>query len=123
MRAYTGEVKIISNSSFQEVINYNLNHSRIVINIPVSYDTNIDKLESTLRKIKEGIEKDKNVYSMNLLGIDKFSDSAIEYAIVLECVPMTHYGIKRKALADIKKLFDEENIVIPYNKLDVHIDK
>ena len=30
IKAFTGEVKIISNSSFIEVINYNLNHSKII---------------------------------------------------------------------------------------------
>ena len=60
---------------------------------------------------------------MELLGIDEFADSSIKYAIMLECVSMTHYGIKRKVLGLIKSKFDENNIVIPYNKIDVHIEK
>lgn len=123
IKAYTGEVMTLSNSSFTEVINYNLNHSKVVIKVPVHYNTKIDKLEKILNEIKTIIEEDKDVYSMELLGIDEFGDSSINYAIIVECVALTHYGIKRKILGLIKKRFDEEKIIIPYNQIDVHIEK
>lgn len=123
VRSYTGEVKILANSSFTEVINYNLERSKIVISIPVHYETNMEQLEKVLNEIKGQLEKEKNIYSMELLGIDEFGDSAINYAIVIECESMTHYGVKRKALGLIKKTFDEEGIKIPYNQIDVHIEK
>lgn len=123
VRAYNGEVKILANSSFTEVINYNLEHSKVLIYIPVHYNTSMEKLESVLNDVKKTIEKEKNVYSMELLGIDDFGDSAIKYAIVIDCESMTHIGAKRKVLGLIKKKFDEEGIVIPYNQIDVHIEK
>lgn len=123
IRAYTGEVMTLSNSSFTEVINYSLNRSKLVISVCVSYDTKIEKLEKVLNDIKGVIEEEKDVYSMELLGIDDFLDSSIKYSVIVECVSMTQIGIKRKVLGLIKKKFDEENIVIPYNKLDVHIEK
>ena len=123
IRAYTGEVMTLSNSSFTEVINYNLNNSKVLIKVPVSYDIKMEKLEETFNSIKTIIEEDDNVYSMELLGIDEFDSSSINYAIMLECVPLTHYGIKRKVLGLIKSNFDKNNIVIPYNKIDVHIEK
>ena len=123
IRAYTGEVKILSNSSFSEVINYNLNHSKVIIQIPVSYEINIDQVEDVLKKVKEKVDKLKDVYGMELLGVDSFSDSAIIYAIVVECYPMTQIGVKRETLKLIKKEFDQEKIEIPYNQVDVHIEK
>lgn len=123
IRAYTGEVKILSNSSFSEVINYNLNHSKVVIHLPVSYSLSLERLESVLEKVKKEVVKNKNVYGMELLGVDAFGDSAVIYAISVECYPMTHIGVKRDVLKLIKKTFDEEGIEIPYNQLDVHIEK
>lgn len=123
IKAYTGEVKILSNSSFSEVINYNLNHSRVIIQVPVCYEVDIDKVEAVLNQVKEQIEKNKNVYGMELLGVDSFEDSSVNYAIVVECYPMTQVGVKREVLKLIKKTFDKEGIVIPYNQLDVHIEK
>lgn len=123
IKAYTGEVMTLSNSSFTEVINYNLNNSKVVIKVPVGYDIDICKLENILNDIKDIIMEEEDVRGMDLLGIDEFGDSAIKYAIIVECVALKHYGIKRKILGLIKKKFDEENIVIPYNQIDVHIDK
>ena len=123
IRSYTGEIKIISNSAFNEVINYNLNKSKVVIDIPVSYDIDIDKLESVLDVIRVDVEKIKDVHKMELLGVDSFMDSSIMYAIAVECAPMTGIVVKRSVLKIIKKTFDKEGIVIPYNQLDVHIDK
>ena len=123
IKAYTGEIKILSNSSFTEIINYNLSHTKLIINIPVSYDTNINTLEKILNNTKDKIQKIKNVYNANLLGVDSFGDSAIMYALEIECAPNTHIGIKREVLKLIKQDFDENKIVIPYNQLDVHIEK
>ena len=121
LKAYTGEVKIISNSSFTEVTNFNLNHSKIIIYVPFSYDIKIEKIETSLNKVKEKIEQNKNVYNMELLGVDNFDSSSINYAIVIECTSMTHIGVKREALKLIKQEFDKDNIEIPFNQLDVHI--
>lgn len=123
IRAYTGEVMTLSNSSFTEVINYNLSNSKVMVYVPVHYEVDVIKLEKILNKIKVIIEDDVNVYGMDLLGIDEFSDSCIKYAIVIECASMTHFGVKRKVLGLIKKMFDDNNIVIPYNQIDVHIEK
>ena len=41
IRAYTGEVMIIANHLIEEVINHSVEKSLAVIDIPVSYDTNI----------------------------------------------------------------------------------
>lgn len=121
IKSYTGEVKILSNSSFNEVINYSLNHTKVIINIPLSYNTKIDKIETILNKIKEQVEMNQNVYTMDLLGVDDFADSAIKYAIIIECAPMTHIAVKREVLKIIKQTFDKEKIEIPYNQLDIHI--
>lgn len=123
IQAYTGEVKILANSCFQEVINYNLNPSKILIYVPVGYEVEIEKIEEILENIKKEIVKNKDVRSMDLLGVDEFKDSYISYAIVVECASMTHFGIKRQVLKLIKREFDKEGIEIPYNQLDVHIDK
>ena len=121
IKAFSGEIKILSNSSFTEVINYSINNTKIVINIPVSYNTKIEKIETSLNKIKEQIENNPNVYKMDLLGIDEFADSAIKYAIIIECVPMTQIAVKRETLKIIKQIFDKDKIEIPYNQLDIHI--
>lgn len=122
IKAYTGEVKIISNSSFHEVINYNMSLSKLLVDIPVSYTTDIDKLENVLEELKPEISKIENVRKeAELLGVISFSESAIVYRIAVDCLPYTHFAVNRKILKLVKKALDKNKIEIPYNKLDVYI--
>lgn len=123
IKSYTGEVKILSNSSFSEVTNYNLANDVIFLTIPVSYEVDLDKLEEVLVDVSKQVKDIKGVRKMDLLGIDSFDDSSMKYAVSIECAPMGGYAIKRSVLKIIKKEFDKNQIVIPYNQLDIHIEK
>ena len=123
VKAYTGEVMILSNSSFNKVVNFNLNHTKLVLMLPVSYDTKIEYLESVLEEIKKEVVKMKHVYTMELLGVDEFADSSVNYAVMIDCAAMQHVGIKSQVLKLIKLRFDQEGIEIPYQKVDVNIMK
>lgn len=118
----SGDVLILSNSSFKEVINYSRNNSTLVVTLDVSYDTDIDLLEQVLENIRSDVEKISNVIgNYKLLGINDFSTSSIKYLVSIECKANCQYQVKRDYLKLIKKVFDENNIEIPYNKLDVNV--
>ena len=57
IKSATGDVKILPNSSFRTVINHSMNDTTLFINVDVSYDTNISKLEKTLKTMEEDILK------------------------------------------------------------------
>ena len=123
IRAYTGEIMSISNSAFNKVINYNLGDSRLFISIPFGYDEKVENVERVLDEVLKEIKKERNIKKTELLGVEEFEDSCIKYAVAIECKPNTHIATKRLFLRNVKSAFDENNIVIPYNKLDIHIEK
>ena len=124
IKAYTGEVKILSNSSFTEVINYNKSLTKLVVKIPVSYSTSINKLESVLFSIEEDIKNIENVKGeVEFLGLDELSESSMVYVIAVDCVAYKHFAIKRQILRLVKETLDNNKIEIPYNKLDVYMKK
>jgi len=57
----SGDVLIISNSSFKEVKNFSKNNTNLVMNLDVAYDTDIDKLEKVLKDLEEEVLKMENV--------------------------------------------------------------
>lgn len=123
IKAFTGEVKSIGNSSFTEVTNYNLAETDLFIKLNVAYDTNIDKLEKTLEDLRDDILAIENVKDYKLLGIDALGDSSIVYIIDVTCKAMTGAGIKRKVLRIVKEQFDKKGINIPYTTVDINIRK
>ena len=62
-------------------------------------------------------EKDKFV------RITNYKDSSICYTIRVWVSKDDYWDTKFDLLENIKKEFDKDNISIPYNQLDVHIDK
>ena len=125
IRAYTGEVMILSNSSFNKVTNFNLEAPRLSIKIPIGYEEDLLKIEGIIDKVLNELkEEDKNIKKVEMLGVDSFEESYINYAVAIECVIGTYYvGIRRKFLRNIKLAFDKNKIAVPYNQLDVHIEK
>lgn len=123
IKAFTGEVKCIGNSSFTEVTNYNLAVADLFIKLNVAYNTDIDKLEEVLESLREDILKIENVKDYKLLGVDALEESSIVYMIDITCRAMTGAGIKRKVLRMVKEKFDEEGINIPYTTVDINIRK
>ena len=118
----TGDVLILSNSSFKEVINFSRTNNNLVITLDVAYNTDIDKLEKVLKNLEEEVLKIENVIgNYSLLGINEFSASSIKYLVSIECKANCQYQIKRDYLKLVKKSFDKNKIEIPYNKLDVNI--
>ena len=121
IRGFNGDIKSISNSSFKEVIIYNMSNTILYIDLPVAYGTDIEKLEDTLKSMKKDVLSIENVKDYSLLGVNEFNSSSISYLVSIECAPNKGYQIKRDYYGLILKYFKENNIEIPYNKIDVNI--
>lgn len=122
LKAYTGEIKIISNRNIQEVINHSLGMSLAIIDIPVSYDEDQKKIEKILTDLCVKLTDELlNINGkVNLLGINSFEESAIVYRITVETKPMKHFEIQREILKQVKMEFDKRKLEIPYKQVVIH---
>lgn len=116
---------IISNREITQITNHSLANSLAIVDIPVSYDEDNQKIEdiltslcTQLTKSLKGIKGD-----VELLGINSFDESAIVYRIVVETEAMEHYRIQREILKEVKVTFDCKNIEIPYKQVVIHNGK
>lgn len=125
VKAYNGEVMIIPNHLIEEVINHSLENSLAVVDIPVSYDTDIELLESVLKDLF--LDLSGSVVGLksevNLLGIQSYDDSSIVYRITVLTSPMEHYRVERELKKIIKNALDSNNIEIPFLQVVVHNGK
>ncbi len=97
--------------------------SRFVVDIPLSYDEDFERIHKLFGDNCERIQKIEDVKECRFLGTENFGESSILYRILILCDSTKKAAVRREVLYEIQKILDEENIVIPYNQLDVHFDK
>lgn len=98
------------------------NERRLDISIDVSYNNKIDdvkkSIESVLSKEKR-INHDKDVF----VRLTNYKESSMEYTIRVWVNKDDYWNTKFDLLENIKNKFDSDGITIPYNQLDIHVDK
>lgn len=122
IKAYTGEIKIIANRNILEVINHTLEDARAIVNIGVSYEEDLEKVEDTLNDLCQKLTKELSFIKGNveLLGITEFKDSSIEYQMTVTTEVNQQYTVERMIRKRIKQEFDQKGISIPYNQMVIH---
>lgn len=122
LRSLTGEIMIVPNHLIEEVINHSLEKSVAVVDIPVSYDTNIDKLEKVLNELFADLDKSLTGLKgeIKLLGLQSYDDSSITYRVCVDTVPMEHLRIERELKKAIKVALDKNHIEIPFTQVVIH---
>lgn len=122
IKSYQGSVKILANRNIIDVINYSMEPSLAIVDVSVSYEENLDKIEKVLTELAQELTSslDKLKGEVELLGIRDLDDSAIIYRLTVPTVPLENFQIERKIRRAIKSRFDEKKIKIPYPQVEVH---
>ncbi|MGK7390137.1 MAG: mechanosensitive ion channel family protein [Candidatus Cyclobacteriaceae bacterium M2_1C_046] len=105
----------------------NLTHiwSQVLFDIGISYNEQVDKVMEVLKELGAEMNKDP-AYSeliigdLEMLGVDKFNESAIVIRFLVKTRPLKQWIVKRELLRRIKNRFDELGIEIPYPHLTVY---
>jgi small conductance mechanosensitive channel len=124
LRDTDGTVHHIPNGEIKKASNLSKDFSRINIDIGVSYDTDLEKLEKTINEagIKMAAEekwKDSVIKAPAFLRVDNFADSAIIVKISGETKPMKQWDVAGEFRKRLKIAFDKNGIEIPYPQIVV----
>ncbi|MBU7318826.1 mechanosensitive ion channel family protein [Paenibacillus oleatilyticus] len=119
VKSWTGEVHIIPNGTIVQVTNFSVNNSLAVIDVSVTYETDIDFamkiLEDTVKTFYD--TSVDMVKEPEVLGIHMMGATEITLRITAECKPNQQFGVARKLNAEIKKAFEANGIQIPYPRM------
>lgn len=115
----------INNGNTYVIANRNINQAlkistQLDIDIPISYDENINKIENVLEEIVRKISDLENVKEVYYRGVSEFGTSAIKYKIRMYCKQEYKPQTKRDANRIVKMELDKNNIKIPYTQIVVH---
>ena len=108
----------ISNTSLVNVTEHDMR--RVDIPFSVAYDSDMEKVKRvTIETIKDvdGYLPDEQI----LFYIDEFADSGINMYVKFYATIEKFFDAKWDAMSKLKKAFDENDIEIPFNQMDVHM--
>ncbi|WP_373077438.1 mechanosensitive ion channel family protein [Fusobacterium varium] len=103
------------------VINHDANeYRRIKLTVPVAYECDQNRAVEVLERISktfEGLENERKSF----INIMSYGDSSVNIYFIVWTKREHYYSVRSKLMAYIIKVFNEENIEIPYNKLEVNL--
>lgn len=126
LRDLSGNVHFVRNSDISVVTNMTKDYSYYVFEVGVAYKENIDDVIKVLQQIDEEMRSDPNYRSdiiepLEILGLDKFADSAIIVKARTKTLPICQWRVGREFNRRIKNTFDRLNIEIPFPHTTVYM--
>lgn len=120
LKAYTGEIKIIYNRNISEIINYTKEKSNLVLDINVSYDSDVKLVKNILDNICTKFKDKYTLEEISCLGVQELSDNSIKFRLVVKSKYLEQFSLDRELKKEIILSFKKNNITIPYKQVVVH---
>lgn len=119
LRDLSGNVHVIPNSSIDMVTNMTKEYSRYVLDVGVAYREDVDEVIGVLQEVDEAMRADLEygkdmLEPIEILGLDRFADSAIVVRARLKTKPIQQWRIGREFNRRMKQVFDARGIEIPF---------
>ncbi|WP_426450392.1 mechanosensitive ion channel family protein [Paenibacillus sp. S-38] len=119
IKSWTGEIHILPNGTINQVTNFSVNNSLAVVDVNVTYETDIDQAIQILKDTAEAYyEKSMDIVKApQVLGVQTMGISEITLRLTAECKPNAQFGVARDLYSLIKKAFEASGIQIPYPRV------
>ena len=116
VQSLLGEIKIINNSDIRNTINASNNLILTVVEIPISHDENLERVEKIIKDNLENIKKaiPQIVETPTYGNVDKFTDQGVVFRIYIKTTELDKWAARRAVNREVKLLFDKHNIKISY---------
>ncbi len=114
-------IKIIGNSAITTVVNLTQELSVAICDCDISYNEDIDNVESVIKKNLQSMKKKiPALVDVSYVGIASLADSGVTLRFVGHCKEENRYQTVRDMNKWIYKLFNDNNILIPYPQIVVN---
>lgn len=128
LRDFAGNVHYISNGHINVVTNKTKDYSCYVFEIGVAYKEDVDEVFKVIKEVDEALRSDPEFQDdilepMEILGLDKFADSAIIIKARTKTKPIKQWRVAREFNRRLKINFDEKKIEIPFPHLTLYLGK
>ncbi len=126
LRDLEGHVHYVPNGEITVVTNRTREFATTLIEVGIAYREDPDEAFAVMREVTETMRadpawKERMTAELEILGVDKWADSAVILRGRLRVVPpIQQWNVKREYLKRLKKAFDGRGIEIPFPHLTVY---
>ncbi len=125
----TADNKVISVPNSQvfndRIINYSTaEQRRVEILVPTSYENDMEKVKAALHKAiahTAGVLPDGEATAAPVARLKEFGASSMNYTVRVWCKSSDYWSVYYDLMENIKRVYDEEGLTIPFNQLDVRV--
>ena len=119
LRAYNGDVHTVPYSSIDVVTNMTKDFSYYVLDVPVAYKEDVDRVVEVLKGIDGQLRREWPyrrliLEPIEIAGVDAFRDSAVIVKARTKVRAGEQWKVGREFNRRIKQCFDEQGIEIPF---------
>jgi len=125
LRAFDGSLLTVPFSEVKAIQNLTKDYSFYVANIGIAYREDTDQVAKVLVEVAEKMRQEPEFGSVMLaplevVGVDRFEDSAVIIVVRLKTLPIHQWRIGREFNRRFKKAFDEKGIEIPFPQRTIY---
>ena len=117
-----GNIKIVNNSDIRSIINQTKELSLAKVYVSTKYEDRIENIEAViadnLETIKEHIPA--IVEGPFYKGVAELGESSVDLLFIAKCKETDIYQVQRDLNREIKIMFDNNNIGIPFPQIVIH---
>jgi len=125
LRDLDGVVHHVPNGEIRVASNFTRHFSRINLDVPVAYGTDLDHAIKVINRVCKEMAEDKDWHSRiikapQVLRVNKFGDSGIDIKVTGDVKPLEQWAAMGELRLRLKKAFDAEDIEIPWPHTKVY---
>lgn len=125
LRDLSGAVHFIPYSEVTTIINFTKDFSYALLEVGIAYRENTDEVCELLTEVTDDLRADPEyrfdiLEPLEILGVDKFADSAVVIKCRIKTPPGRQWAIGRAFNRRMKLRFDERGIEIPFPHTTVY---
>lgn len=126
LRDLEGNAFFVPNGHITVTQNFTSQFAQPVIDIGISYDSDVDHALTVMRDELENLARDTEWTDriqgdVEVMGVNSLDDSAVVLRARLTTLADERWTVRREALRRLKKRFEAEDVTIPFPQVTVHM--
>ena len=115
LRDEEGTVHVIPNGAINTLANRSMHFSFYVVNLPLAYGEDTDKVSAILREVGDELQRDDAympfiLEPLDVIGVDAFEETAVRLKARIKTAPLKQWFVGRELRRRLKKKLEERGV-------------